>query len=82
MIRVWIAWLILFGLIIYEIHSAFEAYRKDKQSWKLLTHIGLLIALGIINLQMGTFCMKMRFIPVDTNSFPMTRDNPRHHNPK
>ena len=69
----------MFGLIAFDITYAFRTFRTDKQHWKLFTHLALLLALGILNLQMGTVVLKMKYVEVKTN-FPITYD--RHDLPK
>ncbi|HAH31347.1 MAG TPA: hypothetical protein DCL44_03425 [Elusimicrobia bacterium] len=60
-IKVWITWALLIGVILYEVPVIFAKYQTDKRLWKLVLHSVLLFVFGLMNLQLGIFCLQMQF---------------------
>jgi len=67
-LKVLLTWGLLLGIIVYEIHSTFLRYNVDKKLWKIVTHSILLLLFGLMNMQLGIFCLEMQF----ENSLPST----------
>ncbi len=60
-LRVWITWVFLAGIVAYEVYVSFARYNIDKKLWKLIAHSVLLFMFCIMNLQLGFFCLNMQF---------------------
>lgn len=60
-LKVLLTWGLLVGIIVYEIHSTFVRYNVDKKLWKIVTHSILLLLFGLMNMQLGIFCLEMQF---------------------
>lgn len=67
-LKVLLTWALLVGIIVYEIHSTFLRYDVDKKLWKIVTHSVLLLLFGLMNMQLGIFCLEMQF----ENTLPST----------
>jgi hypothetical protein len=61
MLKVGITWALLIGIILYEVHSSFTEYYKDRRRWKLVIHTVLLLIFSIMTLQLGLFALRMQF---------------------
>jgi hypothetical protein len=61
MIQVWTAWLLLAGLIIFEVKNAFAELRRHKEAWMLAVHCVLLTVIGMLVVQAGVMILDLRF---------------------
>lgn len=61
MLKVYITWALLLGIVVYEIHTSFARYFTDKNKWKLGFHTVLLFIFSILCLQMGFFALEMQY---------------------
>jgi len=69
MLKVYITWALLVGIVVYEIHTSFARYFLDKSKWKLGFHTVLLFIFSILCLQMGFFALEMQYdVPLLPNA--------------
>lgn len=61
-LRVYVTWLLLAGIVVYEVGVSFSRYHVDKRLWKLIMHSVLLLIFCVMNLQLGFLCLNMQFI--------------------
>ena len=59
--NLWVAWLLLAGLIVYQVRYAFADFERDKKVAKVALHAGVLLAYGYLIVYLGMFTARMQY---------------------